>query len=493
MIANDFGLDFERIRAGTHPGLPAGRRHARRRVRRRAVPVQGHDAAGGVQRQQLPRSATRRCSSTRACRSTSSAASSSGSTSSTMTVGILGMAFKAESDDIRSSLSYKLKRILRFKARRVLCTDPYVTTDPTSCRSSEVLAAADLLVIAAPHTRVPRPGHRQAGRRHLEPARQRGARVNGPRRESRSSSRLQRGRRHRAGARSALRGGHAALRGARRRRLRRTTPPCPCVEKYARERAAAARRRQHLRPGPGERDPLRHRRRGRARRRRHHGRRLRRPPPDRRPRPARRARRGRRGRLALHARRPAGRRPAAQGRPLRAARAARCYWFARVGTRDATNSFKAYSTETSCARSASTADDGFEIGLELVAKARRLRLPVAEIPTIWLDRTPASSNFKIAAWMPKYLRWYRIAFGPTLDRSRSVDRRQRRQRREYRCRRSSSPARPASSAATSSRSCCAAATTSSASTTSPSTARSRSPTTTTPTTGSSRATPATST
>ena len=47
-----------------------------------------------------------------------------------MTVGILGMAFKAESDDIRSSLSYKLKRLLRFKAGAVLCTDPYVTDRP---------------------------------------------------------------------------------------------------------------------------------------------------------------------------------------------------------------------------------------------------------------------------------------------------------------------------------------------------------------------------
>ena len=53
-----------------------------------------------------------------------------------MTVGILGMAFKAESDDTRSSLSYKLRRILRFKARNVLCTDPYVTSDPDVCRAS---------------------------------------------------------------------------------------------------------------------------------------------------------------------------------------------------------------------------------------------------------------------------------------------------------------------------------------------------------------------
>ena len=39
------------------------------------------------------------------------------------------MAFKGDSDDTRSSLSYKLKRILRFRAGTVLCTDPYVTTD----------------------------------------------------------------------------------------------------------------------------------------------------------------------------------------------------------------------------------------------------------------------------------------------------------------------------------------------------------------------------
>jgi len=70
---------------------------------------------------------------------------------SSMTVGVLGMAFKGGSDDIRSSLSYKLKRLLAFKCEQVLCTDPYVTTDPDLRPLAEVIAEADLLIIAAPH------------------------------------------------------------------------------------------------------------------------------------------------------------------------------------------------------------------------------------------------------------------------------------------------------------------------------------------------------
>lgn len=68
-----------------------------------------------------------------------------------LTVGILGMAFKAGSDDTRSSLSYKLKHILAFRAGAVVCTDPYVTTDPELRPLEEVLDVADLLVIGAPH------------------------------------------------------------------------------------------------------------------------------------------------------------------------------------------------------------------------------------------------------------------------------------------------------------------------------------------------------
>jgi UDP-N-acetyl-D-mannosaminuronic acid dehydrogenase len=66
-------------------------------------------------------------------------------------VGILGTAFKGESDDIRSSLAYKLKRILQFRAREVIATDPYVTVDDSLLPLDEVLSRADVLIIAAPH------------------------------------------------------------------------------------------------------------------------------------------------------------------------------------------------------------------------------------------------------------------------------------------------------------------------------------------------------
>jgi len=70
---------------------------------------------------------------------------------SRMTVGILGMAFKGGSDDIRESLSYKLRRILQFKAREVLTTDPRVTVDDRLLPLEEVLQRSDLIIIGAPH------------------------------------------------------------------------------------------------------------------------------------------------------------------------------------------------------------------------------------------------------------------------------------------------------------------------------------------------------
>lgn len=67
-----------------------------------------------------------------------------------MTVGILGMAFKAGSDDIRESLSYKLKKILELEALQVFCTDPYVDDDRL-LPLEEVIGKSDIIVIATPH------------------------------------------------------------------------------------------------------------------------------------------------------------------------------------------------------------------------------------------------------------------------------------------------------------------------------------------------------
>jgi dolichol-phosphate mannosyltransferase len=78
---------------------------------------------------------------------------------------------------------------------------------------------------------------------------------------------------------------------------------------------------------------------------------------------------------------------------------------ARVGTHDATNSFKAYSRDF-LQQVGIESSAGFEMGIEMVAKARRRRLPVAEMPTIWLDRRDGQSNFRVREWIPRYVHWY---------------------------------------------------------------------------------------
>jgi UDP-N-acetyl-D-mannosaminuronic acid dehydrogenase len=70
---------------------------------------------------------------------------------SKLTIGILGAAFKGESDDIRSSLSYKLKKTLQFKAKKIFMTDPYVTVDPNLVTLEQLIAESDVLIIASPH------------------------------------------------------------------------------------------------------------------------------------------------------------------------------------------------------------------------------------------------------------------------------------------------------------------------------------------------------
>jgi UDP-N-acetyl-D-mannosaminuronic acid dehydrogenase len=66
-------------------------------------------------------------------------------------VGLLGMAFKAEIDDTRASLSYKLKKTLILETKEILLTDPFVRTDPEIIPADEVVARSDVLVLCTPH------------------------------------------------------------------------------------------------------------------------------------------------------------------------------------------------------------------------------------------------------------------------------------------------------------------------------------------------------
>ena len=84
----------------------------------------------------------------------------------------------------------------------------------------------------------------------------------------------------------------------------------------------------------------------------------------------------------------------------------------RVGTHDPTNSFKAYSRDF-LREVGIESDAGFTLGIEMVAKAKRRGLPVAEIPTIWLDRADGTSNFRVSKWLARYLRWWLYAVRPS--------------------------------------------------------------------------------
>ena len=150
MMANDFGLDYERIREAVMHNYP------------RAADLPGAGFAAGPclfkDTMQLAAFNTNNFGLGQASVTVNEglplylvACLERRFDLSRMTVGILGMAFKGESDDIRSSLSYKLKRILRFKAGDVLCTDPHVTIDADLVPLDELVERSDLLVIGAPH------------------------------------------------------------------------------------------------------------------------------------------------------------------------------------------------------------------------------------------------------------------------------------------------------------------------------------------------------
>jgi len=85
-------------------------------------------------------------------------------------------------------------------------------------------------------------------------------------------------------------------------------------------------------------------------------------------------------------------------------------YFTKVGTCDITNSFKGYSKDFIDSVGIN-AKYGFELGIEMVAKAHRNNELVAEIPTIWVEKEKKKSHFKIARWAPVYIKWYLYGLG----------------------------------------------------------------------------------
>ena len=86
-------------------------------------------------------------------------------------------------------------------------------------------------------------------------------------------------------------------------------------------------------------------------------------------------------------------------------------YFRGVPTHDATNSFKLY--DAAMVRDLKVESvAGFELGLELTVKAFLNGYRIAEIPSVWRDRTAGSSHFRVLHWLPHYLKWYFYAFRP---------------------------------------------------------------------------------
>ncbi len=85
------------------------------------------------------------------------------------------------------------------------------------------------------------------------------------------------------------------------------------------------------------------------------------------------------------------------------------HWLRGLPTSDATNAFKLYDAAMLQSLDLQS-EKGFEISLEITVKAFLNGYRIAEIPTTWRDRSQGESRFRLWVWLPRYLKWYALAF-----------------------------------------------------------------------------------
>lgn len=83
--------------------------------------------------------------------------------------------------------------------------------------------------------------------------------------------------------------------------------------------------------------------------------------------------------------------------------------FRGMPTSDATNAFKLYDAKMLQSFPLES-KGGFELSLEITVKAFIAGYAIAEVPTVWRDRTAGESRFRLWQWLPRYLCWYFYAF-----------------------------------------------------------------------------------
>ena len=85
------------------------------------------------------------------------------------------------------------------------------------------------------------------------------------------------------------------------------------------------------------------------------------------------------------------------------------YYFSRLKIKDPTNGFRMFSKKFLDGVSISS-KEGFSYSIELLFKAKKQRLKIIELPSIWIERENRKSRFKILKWSPAYLKWFFLAF-----------------------------------------------------------------------------------